>query len=440
MKKKYLTPALTLSLILCSLNTVASENTDSIIKDLGADFRYRIIKEDARKLNSSEDTNDRLWQRFRLRTWASVRLIPNADLNIRLVTEPRYYSSRSSGDKWVRDEILVDNLNLTLNNLFDDRLDLVFGRQQIQLADNWLVGEGTPLDGTRTAYFDALRTTWNFEEWDTIVDFMWIQNRRNSSAYIPPIHDVDFDMVEQDEQGAIFWLSHKAREHLFLESYFIYKKDTNPAFDENNKQVGVKGETYTIALRSHGKATDTLSFNAEIAPQFGHKNGKSISAFAANNWLQKQVSASQNASIRLGYEFLSGDRDIDRHFDKLWGREGIWSDLYTGGVDGFDGRELDSSNLHRPYLLVQAKPLEPLSLSAEYSLLFADKKVDLPNADRVDHDSSFRGHYFKAALEHTLNKHLKHYVTVQAMVPGNYYSSTRQDTASWYRYAVELKW
>jgi hypothetical protein len=424
--------------LLCTgaIASMAAEESDSRIKELGADFRYRIIKEDSRKLDTDEDTNDRLWQRFRLRTWTSIELIPNAELNIRLVTEPRYYNDRPHGDKWVRDEVLIDNLNLSLNNLFEDRLDVIIGRQQIQLADNWLVGEGTPLDGTRTAYFDALRTLWNMEEWNTSVDFMWIENRRNSAAYIKPIHDFDFDMIEQDESGSILYISHETQNKRFLDGYFIYKHDHNagPLPD------AVEGETYTVGLRGHGNLTETLTYNAEVAPQFGHKNGKSISAFAANNWIQKQVSETKKASIRLGYEYLSGDDDIDKHFDKLWGREGIWSDLYTGGVDGFDGRPLDSSNLHRPYLKAMVNPFKPLRLAAEYSLLFADRKVVLPTAARVDADSMFRGHHLKASIEHQLNQHIKHYVTVQVLVPGNYYSSTRQDTASWFRYGVELKW
>jgi hypothetical protein len=440
MKDRFTKSLLLTLLFTCVMASVAEEQNETRIKDLGADFRYRVIQEDARKLDTHEPTNDRLWQRYRLRIWTSIRVQPNMDVNVRLITEPRYYNDRSHGDRWVRNEILFDNLNLSLHNLFSEQLDMVIGRQQIQLADNWLVGEGTPLDGTRTAYFDAIRTTLNIEDWRTTVDFMWIENRRDSSNYIKPINDVDFDMSEQDESGGILWLSHEAVERRFIDLYFIYKKDSNPIHTDAGTQIGVKGETYTLGLRGHGNLTDTLTYNAEVAPQFGHKNDSSISAFAANNWIKKLISETKNASIQLGYEYLSGDSDIDKHFDKLWGREGIWSDLYTGGVDGFDGRPLDSSNLHRPYLKAVVNPFKPLRITAEYSLLFADKKVDLPTEERVDHDSMFRGHHVKASIEHKFNPHLKHYVTAQALIPGNYYSDTRQDTASWFRYGVELKW
>ncbi len=423
---------------------VAEQKKDPIIKDLGADFRYRIINEDNRKLDSEEANGERLWQRFRLRAWTSIRVAPQAEVNLRMVVEPRYYNypdlSSDDYESWVRDEFLFDRVNLTLNDPFDIPLKAVIGRQSIQFAENWLVGEGTPLDGTRTAYFDALRTTWNLEDYRSRFDLIYIDNRKDSSAYITPINDISFDMIEQDERGAIAWLSHEVVEKRFLDTYFIYKKDHNPTYVKGTK-IGVAGETYTVGLRGHGNATDNLSFNAEIAPQFGHKNGTSLSAFAVNAWAQQAFCPEKKGSVRLGYEYLSGDSDIDQHFDKLWGREGIWSDLYTGGVDGFDGRPLDSSNLHRPHVKAVINPWNPVQVTAEYSLLFADKKVDNPNKPTaIDEDSMFRGHHLKGSVEHKINSHLKHYVTAQVMIPGNYYSDSRQDTATWVRYSVEVKW
>lgn len=420
---------------------VLKEDQDRV--KFGADFRYRIIHENDRKLQTDEPNGDRTWQRFRLRAWTSVQVLPSTELNLRLVSEPRYYKYQNlpddAYDTWVRDEFLLDNVNITIRDPYDVPVTAIIGRQQIAKADNWLIGEGTPLDGTRTAYFDAIRTIWDIEDWKTSFDVMYIENRKDSSSVITPINDFDFDMIEQDERGAVFWVSHEAVEKTFIDTYFIYKRDHNPTYVGGNK-VGVEGETYTFGLRGHGRATDNLSFNAEIAPQSGHKNGSSIGAFAVNTWAEQNLSTQKNASIRLGYEYLSGDSNIDKHFDKVWGREGIWSDLYTGGVDGFDGRALDSSNLHRPNILAAVNLLNPLRLKGEYSLLFADKEVDLADNSRVDNGSMFRGHHVKASLEHKFNDHLKHYVTFQCMVPGDYYSDARQDTATWYRYGVELKW
>ena len=407
----------------------------------GADFRYRIISEHDRKLSSDDANGERLWQRFRLRAWTSLQLTKATEFNLRIAAEPRYYDYPDvpADDGWVRDEFLFDDLNIALRDPLDIPVTAIIGRQQIHLADNWLVGEGTPLDGTRTAYFDALRTTWDIVDWRTSIDVMYIDNRKDSSAYLSPINDYNFDMSEQDERGGIIWASHEVLECRFIDTYFIYKKDHNPSYKDDGTKIGVDGEIYTVGLRGHGNATDALSFNAEIAPQFGHKNGTSLSAFAVNAWAQQLVSSEKKGSIRLGYEFLSGDSNIDRHYDKLWGREGIWSDLYTGGIDGFDGRELDSSNLHRPHIIGAVNLLKSVRAKGEYSLLFADKEVDLPDASKVDNGSMFRGHHVKASVEHKFNKHLKHYVTLQAMLPGNYYSDSRQETATWFRYGVELK-
>ena len=82
---------------------------------------------------------------------------------------------------------------------------------------------------------------------------------------------------------------------------------------------------------------------------------------------------------------------------------------------------------------------EGIKAKVEYSLLFADEYVDSADPARIDNGSKFRGHHVKAAVEHQLADNIKHYVTMQAMVPGDYYSDSRADTATWFRYGVEIK-
>ena len=228
--------------------------TNSVIKDWGGDFRYRIIQEDARKLNSDEPTNDRTWQRYRLRLWATLQVVPDSDINVRVITEPRYYNDRDD-NQWVRDEILFDRLNVVVRDTFGLPLTTTVGRQGIRIADSWLVGEGTPLDGTRSDYFDAIRLVWAPDDSPTSIDFSYIENRRKSDAYIKPIHDQDFDVIEQDERGVVLYVGNELAEKRFLDTYFIYKKDHNPGI------IGVTGETYTTGLRGHGNLTRTLAFN-----------------------------------------------------------------------------------------------------------------------------------------------------------------------------------
>ena len=411
-----------------------SENEDPRVR-YGGDFRFRIIHEDKRKLSSEETGNDRLWQRYRARIWSSVDLASNIQFNMRLVTEPRHYSHSSPKEDWIRKEILFDNFNLKFQNCFRLPLEVTAGRQQIEFADRWLVGEGTPDDGTRTAHFDAVRSRWEWEAQRATINLIWIENHRNSAAWLPPICDADLDNHPQDERGVIAWLSKEVSDGKFADSYFIYKKD----FNGEGTVDSVNGETYTFGMRAHGKTDGLLSYNAEIAPQFGYKNSKDYSAFAANTWLQWTQFDPRGVSFRLGYEYLSGDSDPDKSFDKLWGREGLWSDLYTGGIDGFDGRSLDSSNLHRPHCILEARPFEKIRAKVEYSLLFADKVVDGVGSKEVDDGSRFRGHHLKAALEHQWTDRTKHYVTMQIMLPGNYYSDSREDTATWFRYGVEIE-
>jgi hypothetical protein len=60
--------------------------------------------------------------------------------------------------------------------------------------------------------------------------------------------------------------------------------------------------------------------------------------------------------------------------------------------------------------------------------------------EKIDNGSKFKGQHIKGGLEHKISKPLKHYITAQVLLPGEYYSDLRQDTATWLRYSVELKW
>ena len=199
----------------------------------GGDLRVRILHEDARKLNGDEPGNNRLWQRYRARVWSSAGLTDRLQLNLRLVTEPRHYNRRTSDGSWIREEVLFDRLNLKFSNVLDLPLQLTVGRQGIEFADRWLVGEGTPDDGTRSDHFDAVRARWTFEEQKMTADVIWIEQRRDSAAWLPPVNDIDLDNRPQDERGIIAWLTREVaagkfadgltRSHGLLARLFSFK-------------------------------------------------------------------------------------------------------------------------------------------------------------------------------------------------------------------------
>ena len=403
--------------------------------ELSGDFRFRFMYDDARKLDNKAVGHERSQMRFRAMVQAKIKLTDDLDFNIRLVSEPRYYiRAEAEPHHWAYHEALFDKFNLTWRNAFDLPMTIVAGRQDLKLGSGWLICDGTPLDGGRTGFFDALRFTYNLDS-NTTADFIWVQNHADSAKWLKPFNKKDIDLAEQDEQGAIFYLAQKTGKDAGRDLYFIYKHDTHRKISS-----GSEGEIYTIGFRKYGRLNERWQYNMEFAPQFGHKNGKSLGAFATNNQLIYNFNDEKENKIYLGYEYLSGNDDPDKYFDKLWGRVDTWSVLYQGNIDAIDGRAYDSSNLHRIYADWTTKLTEKTELRCGYNLLFADENTNKGGTGGMSKSGNFRGQLLRTVLSYKPTKNIEHRIEGELFGPGDFYNDDKNDPAVFARYSLIFTW
>lgn len=407
--------------------------------ELGADLRFRYIFDKNAKLNNKAPGNERDQLRIRVRVGAKVKLTDDLDFNIRLMTEPRYWinADHSPNTKiWTYNEGLLDIFNLTWRKAFGLPLKIVAGRQEITLGSGWLICDGTPLDGSRTGFFDALRFTYSFDA-NTTADFILIDDHADSAKWLKPINDRDIDLSEQDERGGIFYFAQKTGPESGRDFYFIYQSYNH----RNVKSKGVEGEVYTPGARFYGKFNDHWGYNAEFAPQFGHKNGLALGAFGTNDQLIYNFNDEKKNKLTLGYEFLSASGgDKERYFDRGWGRVDTWSALYQGNIDTVDGRAYESSNLHRPYIQWAMKPTEKTELQFDYNLLFAADHLSTAGTGALSKDGKFRGQLLRTILKYKMNKYIEHRVEGEVFFPGDYYSSAYRNVAVLVRYSFYFTW
>ncbi|MBN1124587.1 MAG: hypothetical protein JXA82_06240 [Sedimentisphaerales bacterium] len=401
--------------------------------DLGADFRFRHIHEETNQLDRKAQGHDKIFQRYRLRTWARIMPDDNTELNFRITGEPRYYFRPDQTEQYTYDEFIFDRMNVTWRNVGDLPLTAVLGRQDIVLGTGWLLQRGTPLDGSRTYFFDAARFTYKLDG-QTTADMIYIENHANSSAWIRPFNDQDIDLEEQDARGAILYLSNDTQDRQ-LDGYLVYKRDHN-----RNRPNGSEGEIYTLGATIRKPLNPDWDVTVEIAPQFGHKNGKSLSSFATNSYLDRHLHDAINSRIRFGYEYLSGDDDPDQYFDKLWGRANQFSVLYNGPIDSIDGRKDDSSNLHRFSLAYLCEPTEQSDWLAAWHILFADENTYQAGTNGLSEHGTFRGHLLTTQYRIKSNPHLCHRINAELFFPGNYYTDDRNDVALYLRYELLITW
>lgn len=404
--------------------------------DMGADFRFRVVYDDARKLDREATGHDRLNTRYRGRVWTKLKQSEDFDFNIRIMTEPRYYHRPPSMDKqFTHNEALFDRLNCTWRNVFGLPITAKVGRQDIRLGSNWLVLDGTPLDGANTHFFDAIRLTYDLQDRNTTTDLIWIDNHGDSAKLLKPFNDQDIDLAEQDERGLVLYVSDKSRPKTQLDGYFIYKND-----HARNRSSGSEGNIYTLGTLVKADIDKHWKYQLEFAPQFGHKNGKELNAFATNNQLTYHFNDSKNSRVYIGYEYLSGDDDPDKYFDKVWGRVDTWSVLHQDSIDSIDGRKIDSSNLHRVHFGWITKPTEKTKVQTTYNLLFADDNTSAGGTGGLSKSGNFRGQLLRAEVKHKINKHMHHRLEGELFLPGDFYNDDRNDVAVLVRYGIVFTW
>ena len=143
-------------------NQLVAKPSSELKTDGGGDIRIR--QEDYNNIpGPAVPGTHQDYLRFRTRIWGQVGT-DSVSLYGRLANEWRDYrvpnSSTTTSRNWRwPDEIVLDNLYLDIKGLLDDRLSLRIGRQDLNYGAGRVIFEGTPGDGSRTLFFDALKAT-----------------------------------------------------------------------------------------------------------------------------------------------------------------------------------------------------------------------------------------------------------------------------------------
>ncbi len=421
--------------------------------DMGADMRVRDeyganIYTVNRSAGASTNYNYTNWQRYRPRIWAKIKPNADVDLNARVINEFRTWSnvqkaSQSKAMNW--DETLLDSFNVTARNLGTLPVTAIVGRQDIMLGENWLVMDGTPLDGSRSIFLDAARLTVDWKAQNTKVDLIYVDQAAATDRWLHPLNDQNRFLTEQDEQGAILYLTHKPTKTLQMEGYFIYRDDTrskqspftgfmNPAWAQD-----AKISTFGAALA--GQVSTHWSYRLEGAAQSGERNGNDLRALATNNRLNYAFNDDYKNSLKFAYEYVSGDNpdtSNDERFDMLWGEWPRWSELYIYTYTK-EGQVAENSNLHRLNVGHVFWPDKKLQVQTDYMALWADHSHKNTGGTAIagfNPDGIFRGHLLTCWLRYTFTPQIKGHLLGEYLWPGNYYTVT--DNATFLRAQIEM--
>ena len=435
-----------------SISTASAQEAKEVFT-WGADLRLRWeFLDNATTLNDDLPGAERSFARYRGRLWGQVAPSESFEAFARLMWEGRYYANPDEVvvprlgnilDTTYSGALMFDNLYVKLNRVGDAPLTLKIGRQDIFLGNGWLVADGTPLDGSRTFYFDAIRATYVAEPIGTTFDLIVLDNYHNTDRFPFTFNNKTEDQIEEDETGAILYARNKSLiKDTDLDGFFIYRSDdaaqplwrVNNGFDPFGSPTR-DGEVYALGARIDSKLTPNWNLRAEAAFEWGNRFEEDLEAFGFNGRVTYNIGDSLSNRLHLGYEYLSGD-DPDTSkveaFDPLWGRWPQWSELYQPYTYALDSRTGEATNLQRVSLGWGMKPHPTTEVTLEYNALFANENtLGYFRSPSFSRNGDFRGNLFTGWVKVKYDKHVAGHLVAEYFDPGDYYTDLR-DQSAWY--------
>lgn len=405
--------------------------------------------------------------RFRTRIWSELDLLPSVTARARIVNESRSWlypdmsqKLQKSSSEWP-DEWVFDNLYLEARDLLGKTVDIRAGRQDLIYGNGRVILDGTPGDGSRTLYFNALKATVKSIP-DSQLDLFGIYNpsedqwaingaQRDLSAFAKAPEGVT-------ESGAGLYLKNATLKAMPLESYLIYKRES--AYDQPVKANGAgkfPAPTYawqtlepsakvlhnpdndieTAGFRLMPVFNDTLTGNLEVAGQYGQHGNTDMHGYMVDAYLaQKFASAPATPILKGGVYLLSGDdpkTSTDEGWNPLWAHQPQSSELFIFAYDA-EQSAFRWSNLIDPYLSLSITPAKWAKSTVSLHYLAAFEADGNGGGRERGWMEQFRQEFTLA--ENTLRPKdkLSTYFLIECLEPGNYYKNS--DTAIFVRWEM----
>jgi hypothetical protein len=363
------------------------------------------------------------FQRYRTRLWGDYQVNEDLKLHGRLINEFRTYQNPDNNSWNPLDEVVIDNLYFDWKA--SDSWSVRAGRQDLIYGTGKVILDGTPKDGSRTIYFDAVKASYTGIE-NTTIDFLGMYTRAKDPL---AMHSEQRDIVgkvggnnfDGAEAGGGVYLKNKSVKDLPFEAYYLIKthEETWAAvnYDEKNR--------HTVGTRLMPKLSDSLDANIELAYQFGD-DIRAYMIDSAINWHVPDCPF--KSTVSLGWYHLSGDDPstaTDEGWNPLWARWPQYSELY---VYAFDTQGAGRwSNVSMPHVDFSFNPVEKLKTSLLLGYMYAPEKDLTTGGDKRGFLATLWNRFtIKENLLSDGDK-LSGHVLFEAMDPGDYYTSDQQN-------------
>ncbi len=391
----------------------ATKAPDSQFK-WGGDIRLREVYMDnvPNRAGGEAKGGANQFQRYRTRVWGEYHPEQYKNLYVRgrLVNEWRTSQAGDIAKRWgAFDETVFDNLFVDWKTtLWDIRV----GRQDLIYGTGKLILDGTPLDGSRTIYFDAAKAVYKGID-NTTVDFLAMYTYaqdplaiHSQDRSLNALHSGGYDKAEA---GGGIYIKNKTHENLPWEAYFITK----------TKEEGLADQINTVGTRLMPKWADgTFDANLEMA----YESTPGTDAFMVDALAKWHIGGmeDQKAFLGAGWYHLSED------WDPLFARWPQYSELFIYAFGPPDGIA-QWGNVSMPHIDFSISPAKNYKTDLLLGYMFAPQN----NSTTGGYN---RGLLFTWWNRFTIKEHLftdkdklTAHLLLELMDPGDYYTGTQRD-------------
>lgn len=404
---------------------------------LGADVRTRYEYWDRELVfpdGSPEEGGAVDYLRVRTRIWTSLELEERISLNVRLVNRFQHYFSNmgdpnnTNKQTWqAPDEVIFDQLNITVKDFFAERLTLTVGRQDLLLGNFVILSEGTPFDQGRTVYYDGIRLNYKDAE-DTVDVFVFYDEWKDPIA---SINDRNRRLRVGDVFTAGAYWTHAYSEALKMDLYYMYN-DVDDDYPNSRERIerghpfDANNSLHTVGGRLFGRPVHALGYSAELAKQGGRSaSGGANQGMLADLRLKLHAPEDTPLTPTLGlqYFYVSGDKggsSQNQGWNPVMSELPLWrGDLLAILYNGV------WTNMHFVNAEIGVSPAKDMKLCFLAGGLFSDERG--PQSVAGGMQSTGGGDYVGTVLgayaEYKINRYASFLAEFSWLRAGDYYAN-----------------
>jgi hypothetical protein len=221
-------------------------------------------------------------------------------------------------------EVFVDNLYVKWTLPGRVPVTVTAGRQDMNFGEGFVIADSTPLDGSRSYYFNAVRVDADVSKNHRLTLFGHLQE--TTDRYLPVIHEEPRPLAEQAESALALYYSGTLGEAR-IDAYAIRKTT------EANEAWPVAARTDTFGARAVVPLAKPLALTAEGAFQTGSFGDAGRAAYGAIAHLDCDLTGTLPflKSAVVGGLLLSGDNPSTARmegWDPIFSRWPKWTESY----------------------------------------------------------------------------------------------------------------